>query len=58
MKNIKLPSNRNFGIVFFIVFFVIAFWPIFNDETFKVWSLLISLIFFSLGVFNSKRIWN
>jgi len=54
MKNIKLPSNRNFGIVFFIVFFVIAFWPIFNDETFKVWSLLISLIFFSLGIFNSK----
>ena len=54
MKNIKLPSNRNFGFIFFIVFFVIAFWPILNDETFRVWSLLISLIFLILGIFNSK----
>ena len=52
--NSKLPTNRNFGIVFFIVFLLIGLWPILNNENLRFWSLLISIIFLILGIFNSK----
>ena len=54
MVEIKLPSNRNFGIVFFIVFFVIGLWPVLNEENLRTWSILISLIFLFLGIINSR----
>ena len=53
-KNMKLPSNRNFGIVFFIVFLIIALWPILKQNEIRIWSLIISFIFFVLGLINSK----
>lgn len=54
IKNNNKPSNKNFGIVFFIVFLLVAFYPLtFNGEI-KIWSLLISLIFLLLGIMNSK----
>ena len=53
-KKIKLPSNRNFGLVFFIVFMVIALWPLLNQSEIRYWSLSISLIFLLLGIMNSK----
>ena len=53
-KNIKLPSNRNFGIVFFIVFLIIALWPILKQNETRIWSLIISFIFFVLGLINSR----
>ena len=53
-KNIKLPSNRNFGIVFFIVFLIIALWPLLKQNETRIWSLIISFIFFVLGLINSK----
>ena len=53
-KNIKLPSNRNFGVVFFIVFLLIGLWPILNGETVRSWSIIISLIFLVLGIVNSR----
>ena len=53
-KDIKLPSNRNFGIVFFIVFLIIALWPILKQNEIRIWSLIISFIFFVLGLINSK----
>ena len=31
MKKDILPSNRNFGIVFTIVFLIISFWPLLNN---------------------------
>ena len=51
---IKLPTNRNFGIVFFVVFLIIAIWPILNENDIRLWSLIISLIFLILGIANSK----
>ena len=64
MKNkIKLPTNKNFGIVFFIVFLLIALWPILNKNEIRIWSLVVSLIFLILGLINSiyltplNRIW-
>ena len=54
MDDIKISSNRSFGIVFFIVFLILALYPLtYNGET-RVWSLIISLIFLVLGLFNSK----
>ncbi len=50
----KLPSNKNFGIVFFIVFFLIGIWPLINNGEIRKWSLIIAIIFLILGVLNSK----
>ncbi len=53
-KDIKLGSNKSFGIVFFIVFLLLGFYPLLNDGNIRVWSLVISLIFLVLGLLNSK----
>ena len=52
--NNKKNSNRTFGILFFLVFLVIAIWPITNSENLRWWSMIISLIFLFLGIINSK----
>ena len=54
MDNIKISSNRSFGIVFFIVFILIAFYPLINQGEIRIWSVLISLLFLILGIINSK----
>ena len=54
MDDIKISSNRSFGIVFFIVFFLIALYPLIHSEELRIWSLLISLIFLILGLINSR----
>ena len=54
MDEIKLGSNRSFGIVFFIVFVLIAIYPIINQEEVRLWSLIISFLFLFLGLLNSK----
>ena len=54
MDDIKISSNRSFGIVFFVVFLIIALYPLINNQDLRVWSLVISLIFLILGLTNSK----
>ena len=54
MTNKKLPSNRSFGFLFFVVFITIGLWPIANNESIRIWLILIALIFFILGMLNSK----
>ena len=54
MNEIKINSNRNFGLVFFIVFLVIAIYPLINSSEVRFWSLIISLLFLILGLINSK----
>ena len=55
MKNndIKIGSNKSFGIVFFIVFLIIALYPMLKGQDLRLWSLIISLIFLILGMINS-----
>ena len=53
-KNIKISSNRSFGLVFFALFLIISLWPLINDAEIRIWSLIISIIFLLLGLFNSK----
>ena len=54
MDDIKISSNRNFGIVFFIVFLLIAIYPFLKGNDLRIWPLLISLVFLVLGLINSK----
>ncbi len=54
MKELKMPTNRNFGIVFCILFALIGLWPLLNSENLRYWSIIISLIFLILGLFNSR----
>ena len=53
-QKIKLPSNRNFGIVFSIVFLIISLWPLLSQNDIRIWSLIIAGIFLVLGLINSK----
>ena len=54
MNEIKISSNRNFGIVFFIVFLIVAIYPLINSNEIQIWSLILSLLFLILGLINSK----
>ena len=54
MDNVKLGSNKSFGIVFFIVFLIIAIYPILSNGNLRLWSLVISLAFLILGLINSR----
>ena len=50
----KINTNRSFGIVFFIVFLIISFWPSIEGQSLRIWALTVSLIFLVLGLLNSK----
>ena len=54
MDEIKIGSNRSFGIVFFTVFLIIATYPLINNGELRIWSLILSLVFLILGLLNSK----
>ena len=62
-KNIKVSSNRSFGIVFFLFFFIVSIFPLFKDQDIRVWAAIIALIFLILGLMNSpvlsplNRVW-
>ena len=50
MDDVKISSNRSFGIVFFIVFLLIALYPLTYSQDIRVWSTIISIIFLVLGL--------
>ena len=53
MNNIKVNSIRSFGIVFFLVFTIIALYPVLNNHGIRFWSLIVGFIFLFLGLVNS-----
>ena len=53
-SEIKLSSNRSFGIVFLILFLIISLFPILKSGEIKTWSLVVAFIFLILGLLNSK----
>ena len=53
-KDIKIGSNKSFGVVFFLVFLLISLYPLINDGNLRIWSFVISIIFLILGILNSK----
>ena len=54
MDEVKIGSNRSFGIVFFVVFLIIAAYPLINGDEPRLWSLIVSIVFLFLGIINSK----
>ena len=50
----KKDNNKSFGILFFIVFLLIAVWPVIDSGSIRVWALVLSILFFLLGLINSK----
>ena len=51
---ISKNSNRSFGILFFIVFFLYGIWPILSSNEIRIWPLVVGVIFLILGLLNSK----
>ena len=62
-NKIKIGSNRSFGIVFSIVFLIVALYPLLNSDSIRIWSIILSSTFFIFGLLNSNilsplnRIW-
>ena len=54
MNDIKIASNKNFGLVFFVVFCLIGFYPLLKEGDVRIWSVIIAIIFLILGLLNSK----
>jgi len=50
MNNYNPGSIKSFGIVFSIVFMIIAFYPLLNNENVKIWSLIVSIFFLLSGI--------
>ena len=53
INNKSISSNKSFGIVFFVVFLIIALYPLLENENVRVWSIIVSVIFLILGLLNS-----
>ena len=53
-QKIKLPSNRSFGLLFFLVFLIISLWPLSYEGEIRIVTLIISIIFLILGLINSN----
>ena len=53
-NNIKIGTNKSFGIVFFPFFLIVSLFPLFKNENIRVWSLIIAIIFLVFGLLNSK----
>ena len=54
MDQIKLPSNKSFGLVFFVVFLLIAIYQYKANASINFVLITISLSFLFLGIINSK----
>ena len=53
-NQIKISSNRSFGIVFFIFFLIVSIYPFIKGGEIRIWSLIVALIFLILGIVNSN----
>ena len=51
--NIKIGSNKSFGIVFFLFFLIVGIFPLLNNEDIRIWSIILSIIFLILGLLNA-----
>ena len=54
MNKKSINSNKSFGILFFVVFFLYGIWPILSSNEIRIWSLSMGIIFLILGLLNSK----
>ena len=53
-SNIDISSNKSFGIVFFVFFLILSFWPLINGNQINYIFLILGVLFLILGLLNSK----
>jgi len=55
-SNIKteISSEKSFGFIFSIIFFLISIYPLINSESLRIWALICSIIFFLLALLLPK----
>ena len=54
MNEIKLPSNKSFGLLFFVVFSLIAIYQYKINSSISFVLIFIASLFLLLGIINSK----
>ena len=47
-------SEKSFGIVFSVVFLIVALYPLINSEGLRIWAIVVSTIFFLLAFLAPK----
>ena len=47
-------SEKSFGVVFSMVFLIVALYPLINSESLRIWALVVSIIFFLLAFLAPK----
>ena len=52
-NQIKISSNKSFGIVFFSFFLIISLYPLLNEGSIRIWAIVTATIFLILGLANS-----
>ena len=50
----KKTSEKSFGILFFIVFFLVGIWPLLNSDSIKLWSLAVSFVFLIIAFLKQE----
>ena len=53
MKKLNKNSKKNnisFGILFFIFFLIIGLYPLISNETIRIWSIIVSLVFLIITI--------
>ncbi len=52
--SVNKSSPKSFGIVFSIVFLVVALYPLVNSEGLRIWALIVSVVFLLLAFVTPK----
>lgn len=55
-KKKKLSPEKNFGILFFVIFFLYGIWPVLSSNEPRFWSIIIGIIFLIITLFYSKAL--
>ncbi len=50
----KRSTEKNFGIIFSALFFLIGLWPLLNAAEIRIWSIIIAIIFLVLAFLKPK----
>lgn len=50
----EISSEKSFGVVFSLVFLIVALYPLINSADFRIWALVLSIIFFLLAFLAPK----
>jgi hypothetical protein len=52
--NIKKKDNITFGVLLFIFFFLVGFYPLKSGGVIKIWSVVFSLVFLIITIIRPK----